>query len=111
MITNGDNSNQQARPEESSSQQAAQQAVQQASSAAVAMVTVLGLSPADFASASGLDDKLRGVVDRLVPAMLDARQAARERSDWAEADRIRDALAEAGVAIEDTPSGARWRIG
>jgi cysteinyl-tRNA synthetase len=79
--------------------------------AAVGMVTVLGLSPADFATAGGADDKLQAAVDALVPAMLGARQAARERKDFAEADRIRDALAEAGVVVEDTAAGARWRIG
>jgi len=87
------------------------EAVASAYRAAVAMVTVLGLSPADFASSSRADDKLRGVIDLLVPAMLEARQAARERKDYAESDRIRDALAEAGVVVEDTPAGARWRIG
>ena len=46
-----------------------------------------------------------------VRAMLDARQAARERKDFAEADRIRDALADAGVVVEDTPAGPRWRVG
>ena len=76
-----------------------------------AMLDVLGLSPADFAGASGGDDKLRTAVDQLVPAMLDARQAARERKDFAEADRIRDALADAGVVVEDTAAGPRWRVG
>jgi len=76
-----------------------------------AMLDVLGLSPSDFAAARGADDKLRAAVDQLVPAMLDARQAARERKDFAEADRIRDALADAGVVVEDTPAGPRWRVG
>ena len=75
------------------------------------MLDVLGLAPQDFAAAGGEDDKLRGAVDQLVPAMLDARQAARERKDFTEADRIRDALAAAGVVVEDTPAGPRWRVG
>ena len=37
------------------------------------------------------------------------RQAARGRRDFAEADRIRDALAAEGIVIDDTPQGARWR--
>ncbi|HET6909786.1 MAG TPA: cysteine--tRNA ligase [Mycobacteriales bacterium] len=82
-----------------------------ASYAAVsAMTAVLGLSPADFASARGDDTRLRGVVDELVPVMLGARQAARERKDFVEADRIRDALAASGLVIEDTPGGPRWRL-
>jgi cysteinyl-tRNA synthetase len=76
-----------------------------------AMLEVLGLSPDDFAVGGRDDDKLRAAVDQLVPAMLDARQAARERKDFAEADRIRDALAAAGVVVEDTPAGPRWRVG
>jgi len=35
--------------------------------------------------------------------------AARERRDFATADRIRRQLAEEGVVIEDTPQGSRWR--
>jgi len=77
--------------------------------AVVAMTDVLGLAPGDYAS-GGNDSKLHAVVDGLVPAMLEAREAARSRKDFAEADRIRDALAAAGVMLEDTPSGPRWRL-
>ena len=75
-----------------------------------AMTSVLGLWPGDFAAAAG-DSGLRRVVDAIVPALLVARQAARARKDYAESDRIRDALGEAGVVIEDTPQGARWTVG
>src|SRR5205823_3439509 len=75
-----------------------------------AMVDALGLTPGDFST--GADDgRWRHVADALVPAMLAARQSARERKDFAEADRIRDALAHAGVVVEDTPAGQRWRLG
>jgi cysteinyl-tRNA synthetase len=87
------------------------EALATAYAAVVAMTNVLGLSPADFATAGGGDGGLRAVVDALVPAMLAAREGARERKDYAEADRIRDALAEAGVLVEDTPAGQRWRLG
>jgi len=73
------------------------------------MTNILGLSPTDFAT-TGDASPLRGVVDALVPAMLEAREAARARKDFAEADRIRDALAAAGVVLEDTPAGPRWRL-
>jgi cysteinyl-tRNA synthetase len=73
------------------------------------MTRVLGLSPNDFGTAQG--GSLRGVVDALVPAMLGARDDARARKDYAEADRLRVALADAGVLIEDTPTGPRWRVG
>ena len=42
-------------------------------------------------------------------AMIAAREEARASHDWSEADRIRDALLEAGIAIEDTPDGTRWK--
>src|SRR3954469_16073462 len=84
-------------------------ALRSAYRAVQSMTGVLGLAPADFAT-TGSDGSLRTVVDALVPAMLAAREAARSRKDYAEADRIRDALADAGVAVEDTPSGQRWRL-
>ena len=74
-----------------------------------AMTHILGIAPGDFAS--GDDGGLFRVVEELVPALLTARQAARERKDFAESDRIRDALAAAGVVVEDTADGPRWRIG
>jgi cysteinyl-tRNA synthetase len=39
-------------------------------------------------------------------ALLDARQAARATKDWAEADRLRDALAALGWEVRDGPAGA-----
>jgi cysteinyl-tRNA synthetase len=45
-----------------------------------------------------------------VRAELDARAAARKERDFATADAIRARLAGAGVAVEDTPDGARWTL-
>src|SRR3954453_14468030 len=61
--------------------------VTSAYAAVVAMTDVLGLAPGDFAR-GGDDSRLHNVVDGLVPAMLEAREAARARKDSAEADRI-----------------------
>jgi cysteinyl-tRNA synthetase len=47
--------------------------------------------------------------DPRIDGLLAERQAARKRRDFAEADRIRDALAAEGIVIDDTPQGARWR--
>jgi len=47
--------------------------------------------------------------DPRIDGLVDERQAARARKDFAEADRIRDQLAAEGIAIEDTPQGARWK--
>ncbi len=75
-----------------------------------AMTRVLGLWPGDFVNGSN-DSGLRAVVDAIVPALLEARQTARERKDFVESDRIRDALAAAGVVVEDTAQGPRWHVG
>ena len=47
--------------------------------------------------------------DPAVVELLARRQAARERRDFAEADRLRDEIAERGYAVVDTPEGARLR--
>ena len=41
--------------------------------------------------------------------MLDERATARANRDWAASDRLRDELAERGIAVEDTRDGQRWR--
>ena len=60
-------------------------------------------------------DEVLGVatpLDALEPelaALLDERVAARSARDWAASDRLRDVLAERGIAVEDTRDGQRWR--
>jgi cysteinyl-tRNA synthetase len=72
---------------------------------------VLGLDPLSPTWAgSGTTSDLHGVVDRLVEVALRERAEARTRKDYAAADRVRDALAAAGVAVEDTPTGPRWTL-
>jgi cysteinyl-tRNA synthetase len=44
-----------------------------------------------------------------VEERIGARRAARERRDFAEADRIRGELGERGIVIEDTPAGTKWK--
>ncbi len=46
-----------------------------------------------------------------VEALIAARNRARAARDWAEADRLRDALLARGVLLEDTPGGTLWRRG
>jgi cysteinyl-tRNA synthetase len=77
-----------------------------------AMLDVLGLDPLaePWASRGTASNELSGVVDGLVSALLDQRQAARARKDYAAADAIRDTLNELGVTVEDTPAGARWTV-
>jgi len=44
-----------------------------------------------------------------IERLMDDRQAARRRRDFAAADRIRDELAARGVLLEDGPAGTRWK--
>ena len=54
-----------------------------------------------------------GKADDAIPAdvqsQLDARAAARKAKNWAESDRIRDALKAAGWEVKDTPQGQKVR--
>jgi cysteinyl-tRNA synthetase len=78
-----------------------------------AMLDVLGLDPADpaWGSLGGSDDeRLSSAVDALVAGLLEEREAARGAKDWARADAIRDRIAAAGIAVEDTPDGPKWTI-
>ncbi|HEY8175072.1 MAG TPA: cysteine--tRNA ligase [Gemmatimonadaceae bacterium] len=47
---------------------------------------------------------------KLVEERIAARSAARERRDFAEADRIRAELADLGVAVEDAGGGTKWKV-
>ncbi|MDG9703023.1 cysteine--tRNA ligase [Streptomyces sp. DH37] len=80
-----------------------------------AMLGVLGLDPLDGhwagGDSAGRGEELAGVVDALVGLVLEQRQAARARRDYATADAIRDQLQRSGLVIEDTPSGPRWELG
>jgi len=74
------------------------------------MLDVLGLDPLNKVwRSTGVSD-LRGVVDDLIGVVLAERGAARERKDYAAADRIRASLSSSGVAVEDTPAGPRWTL-
>ena len=44
-----------------------------------------------------------------VTELLEARATARAEKNWAESDRIRDALAELGWTVKDTPEGPKLR--
>jgi cysteinyl-tRNA synthetase len=52
-----------------------------------------------------------GLTDEAIERLIEARKEARGRKDWAEADRIRDELAQAGVILEDGAGETTWRRG
>jgi cysteinyl-tRNA synthetase len=77
------------------------------------MLAVLGVDPLSspwVERASAADTGLRDIIGTLVSTQIAERQQAREHKDFATADLIRQRLLAAGIAIEDTPDGARWSV-
>jgi cysteinyl-tRNA synthetase len=78
----------------------------------IAMTDVLGVNPLDpawSAGDGGASDALASL-DALVKGRITARAQARSARDYDTADSIRDELAAAGIALEDTAAGARWSL-
>ena len=73
------------------------------------MLGVLALDPISDWPATG-SSELTPVVDQLVALLVETRAQARERKDWAQADALRDRLTAAGIVLEDTADGVRWRL-
>ena len=73
-------------------------------------LSILGCDPFDphYGGSSSID--LTSAVDGLIAALLEQREAARGRKDFAAADSIRDRITAMGISIEDTPQGPRWSI-
>jgi len=76
-----------------------------------AMLDILGLDPLSPVwhgrNGGGAE---HAALDSLVHALIEQRARAREERDFATADAVRDRLKEAGIAVEDTPSGPRWSV-
>ena len=68
-----------------------------------AMAAIIGIFEQEETAA---DD---GLTDALMDLIIGIRQEARAAKNWAVADKIRDGLKAAGVALEDTPTGVRWK--
>ena len=49
------------------------------------------------------------LVDKLMKIIVDIRQYARKNKNWTVADKIRDDLKAAGIILEDTPQGVKWK--
>ena len=65
--------------------------------------------PESAAGAGAAGAGAEGLTEAAIEALLEERSAARTRRDFAAADRIRDRLSEAGILVEDSPAGPRWR--
>lgn len=81
------------------------------------MLDILGLDPLSpvwaraGVSEENADNAALAALGNLVENLLEQRASARKEKDWGRADAIRDALASAGVVVEDSPTGARWHLG
>ncbi|WP_341954974.1 cysteine--tRNA ligase [Microbacterium sp. LWH13-1.2] len=73
----------------------------------LAMLDVLGF---DLVGGVQGGDATASALDALVQTMITQRAQARADKDWAAADRIRDAIAAAGITLEDSPAGTHWSI-
>ncbi|WP_106816799.1 cysteine--tRNA ligase [Microbacterium timonense] len=74
------------------------------------MSGVLGIDPLDPQWRSADASAEASALDALVRTMIAQRADARAAKDWASADRIRDAIAAAGIALEDSPDGTHWSL-
>ncbi|MDQ4130222.1 MAG: cysteine--tRNA ligase [Actinomycetota bacterium] len=83
---------------------------------AVAALADLVVHLADRVLGLGIEQTLRPALELanrfapIVEELLERRATARGAKDFATADAIRDLLADAGVVVEDLPSGVRWHL-
>ena len=94
--------------------------VREALLAVRAMLDTLGLDPlaepwvsagvAGGAADGTAESPEHAALEALISEQLNARAEARKAKDFAKADQIRDALTEAGIAIEDGPQGSTWSL-
>lgn len=84
----------------------------EALAAAHRMGQVLGLFGQDAAQFAKERQQLKAqhsaLSDEAVTELIEQRRIARAEKQFAEADRIRDHLAECGIVIEDSVEGTRW---
>ena len=73
-------------------------------------LSILGCDPFDPHYGDTNSTDLTTAVDGLIALLLEQRESARARKDFAAADSIRDRITAMGISIEDTPQGPRWSI-
>jgi len=54
-------------------------------------------------------EQQREMLDSEIQSLIDGRQEARHRRDFARADEIRQELSSRGIILEDTKDGVRWK--
>ena len=85
-------------------------AVTRAFAEVATMTGLLGIDPLDPAWRAEPAGGAASALDALIQSLITQRAAARAAQDWAAADRIRDAIATAGITLEDTNDATHWSI-
>ena len=78
--------------------------------AVIAMTTVLGINPLDWAASTAAANGTEQALDSLIQALIAERNLARENKDFAKSDAIRNQLQAAGIALEDAADGTHWSV-
>ncbi|MCU1551795.1 MAG: cysteinyl-tRNA synthetase [Glaciihabitans sp.] len=76
----------------------------------IAMTEILGINPHAPEWRTSAGSPADRALDALVERLIEDREKARSDRDFASADRIRNELAEAGISLEDSPTGTHWSI-
>lgn len=71
---------------------------------------ILGLLQVPQADWEAWRPRGSAIDDAQVEALIAARKTARASKNWAEADRIRDEIANMGVVLKDGPEGTTWEL-
>ena len=74
------------------------------------MTGLLGIDPLDPMWQTAPAGAEASALDALIQSLIAQRAGARASKDWAAADRIRDAVAAAGITLEDTNDATHWSI-
>lgn len=72
------------------------------------MLSILGLSPSQWSSATS-EEHL--ALDRLVRQLIAQREQARKEKNFELADSIRHQLEASGIELSDGPTGTHWSVG
>jgi cysteinyl-tRNA synthetase len=83
------------------------QALATALAGVLAMTSVLGINPLEWAPAGGGNHQALG---QLVESLIAERNAARAAKDFARSDAIRNQLQAAGIVLEDAADGTHWSV-
>jgi cysteinyl-tRNA synthetase len=74
-----------------------------------AILGLFQLQPIEFLRAVSGDNQPGSLSDAEVDALVNERNQARIEKNWARGDEIRDELKQAGIVLDDSANGTRWR--